>query len=195
MSTIHDFGIPGISNTISQPKLKHHWRVSYIGIGAQGSSSQALSAQTVSATRPNLSFEEVELNRYNSKSYVATKHSWEPCEVVVEDDVLSTASQIVSDQLQKQQWLIGGEGPFLGTSQEGSIYKFAMKLELLDGREQPIEKWVLQGCWIKDAKYGELNYGEHDALQINLTIRYDHAYQELGGYNAGGGLSLGGAGS
>lgn len=188
-------GIPGVGTGILQPKLKNRWRVTFIGIGADGSSSQPLSHQAVTVTRPSLSFAEVELHRYNSRAYVAGKHEWQPCQISFEDDVTGSASRIINDQVSKQQFLIGAEGPFLGAAEEGSIYKFAAKIEMLDGKEQVIEKWVMQGCFIQQADYTDLDFSASEAVMINLTLRFDHAYQEIGGYNAGQGIALGGAGA
>lgn len=195
MATVAQMGIPGIGVGILQPKLKNRWRITFIGVGAPGSSSQPLSMQAVSASRPSLAFEEVTIHRYNSKAYVAGKHTWEPLEVTVEDDVTGTASKVLNDQISKQQFLIGAEGPFLGAAPEGSLYKFACKLEMLDGQEQSIESWVCQGCFIRDIKYGDLDYQGNEAVTIALTIRFDHAFQEIGGYNAGQGIALGGLGN
>lgn len=195
MATINQMGIPGVGTGILQPKLKNRWRVTFIGIGADGSSSQPLSHQAVTVTRPSLSFAEVELHRYNSRAYVAGKHEWQPCQISFEDDVTGSASRIINDQVSKQQFLIGAEGPFLGAAEEGSIYKFAAKIEMLDGKEQVIEKWVMQGCFIQQADYTDLDFSASEAVMINLTLRFDHAYQEIGGYNAGQGIALGGAGA
>ncbi|MFY0658062.1 MAG: hypothetical protein JXR12_15095 [Neptunomonas phycophila] len=195
MATINQFGIPGVGSGILQPKLKNRWRVTFIGMGGEGSSSQPVSHQAITVNRPTLRFDEVELNRYNSRAYVAGRHEWEPMNVTIEDDVTGSASKIVNEQIQKQQFLIGAEGPFLGAAQEGSIYKFATKIEMLDGKEQVIERWVMQGCFVQNVEYGELDYGSSEAVLINLTLRFDHAFQEIEGYNAGEGIALGGAGS
>jgi hypothetical protein len=118
--------------------LKNRWRVTFVGIGVEGASSQPLSMQAVTVTRPSLSFDETELNRYNSKAYVAGKHTWEPMSLSFEDDVSGSASKIINDQISKQQFLIGSEGPFLGTAEEGSIFKFTTKIDMMDGQEQAI---------------------------------------------------------
>lgn len=195
MATINQFGIPGVGQGILQPKLKNRWRVTFSGMGADGSSTQPLSHQAVTVTRPSLSFEEVELHRYNSRAYVAGKYQWEPLQISFEDDVTGSASKVVNDQISKQQFLIGAEGPFLGVGQEGSIYKFSTKIEMLDGQEQSIERWVVQGCFIQASDYTDLDYADSAAVMINLTIRFDHAFQEIEGYNAGEGVALGGDGS
>lgn len=193
MSTLMDIGIPGIGTGILQPKLKNRWRVQFINMGG-GVSSQPLSMQCITVTRPTLSFDEVQLDRYNSKAWVAGKHTFEPFTATFEDDVTGTASKVIQAQLQKQQWLVGAEGPWLGVGEEGSLYKFASVVQMMDGKEQAIETWVYEGCWIQNADYTDLDYAASEAVLINLTIRYDHARQDIGGYNAGQGVAIGGAG-
>ena len=193
MATINDFGIPGVGTGILQPKLKHKWKVTFANIGG-GADSQPLSMQAVTVTRPVLSFEEVQLDRYNSRAWVAGKHTFEPMTLTFEDDVSSSASQVLQDQLQNQQFIIGAEGPFLAAAGEGSLYKFVTYLDLLDGNEQIIEEWVVEGCWLQNIDYTDLDYATSDAVQITCTVRYDHARQSLGGYDQGEGVATGGAG-
>lgn len=193
MATINDIGIPNVGTGILQPKLKNLWRVTFSNIGS-GTNPQPLSMQAVTISRPSLSFEEVQLDRYNSRAWVAGKHNWEACNLSIEDDITGTASRVIQDQLQVQQWLIGAEGPFLGKGTEGSVYKFATVLEQLDGKEQVVEKWTMEGCFLQSVNYSELDYAASEAVKIDLVIRYDHARQDIGGYAAGEGVATGGAG-
>lgn len=194
MATINDIGIPGIGTGILQPKLKNLWRVTFANLGG-GVDSQPLSLQATNVTRPSLSFEEIELHRYNSRAFVAGKHLFEPMTITFEDDVSGTATRVIQEQLQKQQWLIGAEGPWLGKGEEGSLYKFVTYLDLMDGKEQVIEKWTVEGCFFQAVDYGDVDYSANEAATINCTIRYDHARQgELDGYDAGEGVATGGAG-
>lgn len=193
MSTINDIGIPGVGTGIYHPKQSNRWRVTFANMGG-GSDSQPVSMQAVKVNRPTLNFEEVALHRYNSVAYVAAKHSWEEMKLTLEDDVTSSASAVVQAQQQKQQWLIGAEGQWLAAAGEGSIYKFVTYLDMLDGNDQVIEKWTVEGCWIKSFNYGELDYADGKAVTIDLSIRFDHARQTLGGYSQGQGIATGGAG-
>ena len=163
-----------------------------IAKGANGPGKD-LTAQAVTISRPNLSFEEVKLDRYNSTAYVAGKHSWEPVSLTVEDDITGLASTVVQQQLETQQRLIGADssnGQWLNAEPTASGYKFAMKLEMLDGNEAVVETWKLEGCFIQACDWGEMDYSASEAAQINLTIRFDHAFQELGGQ--GYGTAIGG---
>jgi len=194
MATINDIGIPGVGSGILQPKLKNRWRVTFANLGG-GADSQPLSMQAITMTRPTLNFEEIQLDRYNSRAWVAGKYTFEPVTLTVEDDVTGTASQVINEQLQAQQWLIGAEGQWLAAAGEGAAYKYVTYLDLLDGNDQVIEKWTLEGCWLQNVDYTDLDYSASEAVQINMTIRYDHARQDIGGYNQGEGVATGGAGA
>lgn len=193
MATINDIGIPGVGSGILQPKQKNRWRITFANLGG-GEDSQPLSMQAITVTRPVLSFEEIQLDRYVSRAWIAGKYTFEPMTLTFEDDVTGTASSVLQAQLQKQQWLIGAEGQWLAAAGEGSLYKFVTYLDLLDGNEQLIEKWTVEGCWLSNVDYSDLDYASGDAVVISTTIRYDHARQNIGGYDQGEGVATGGAG-
>jgi len=193
VSTINDIGIPGVGSGILQPKIKNRWRVTFANL-AGGVDSQPMSMQARTVKRPMLSFEEIELNRYNSRAWIAGKHTWDDMTMTIEDDVTGSASNVIQAQLQKQQGVIGAEGQWLPTAGEGSLYKFVTYIDMLDGNEQVIEKWTVEGCWIKSADYGAVDYTVNEAVTIELIVRYDHARQLIGGYAQGQGVATGGAG-
>ncbi len=193
MATINDIGIPGVGSGILQPRLKNRWRVTFANMGG-GADSQPLSHQAITVTRPVLTFDEIQLDRYNSRAWVAGKYTFEPMTITLEDDVTGTAAKVIQDQLQNQQFLTGAEGQWLAAAGEGSLYKFVTYLDLLDGNEQVTEKWTVEGCWFQSVDYMDLDYAASEAVQITLSIRYDHARQDIGGYNQGQGVATGGAG-
>jgi len=194
MSTISDFGIPQVgSGGLLHPKHQDRWRVIFNKIGGDGVDSKNLSFQAVKVNRPTLTFEEIELHRYNSRAWVAGKHSWNECEMTIEDDITGTASRVIQSQLQRQKWLIGSDGPWLRAAPEGSMYKFSMNLDMLDGAEAVLETWQLEGCWLKVANYGDLDYRENNKVEISLTVRYDNARQQLFPYTTQGIATGGGA--
>lgn len=191
MATIDDFGIPETGGPgLLQPKLKNRWRTTFINMGG-GADSSPVSRQAVNVTRPNLSMQEVEIRRYNSVGWVAGQHTWEPMTISLEDDVGSLAARTIQEQIQKQQYLTGVEGPWLATAPEGSVYKFTTRLDLLDGNEAVLERWTVQGCWLSSVDYQDLDYNANDKVMINLTVRFDHAYQDFITYNGGPGMATG----
>tara|TARA_R110002020_G_scaffold82635_2_gene204999 strand:+ start:1364 stop:1957 length:594 start_codon:yes stop_codon:yes gene_type:complete len=47
-----------------------------------------------------------------------------------------------------------------------------------------VEEWILYNAWIKEAKFGDLDYTSDDLVEIELTLKYDYA--KLNGDNAQG---------
>lgn len=192
MSTINDLGIPNIGQGILQPKKKNLWRVTFANMGG-GADSQPVSMQAISVTRPKLTHEKIVLHRYNSIAMIAGKHSWDPMSITLQDDITGSAATVVQAQEQKQQWLTGAEGQWLASAGEGSLYKYVTYIDLMDGNDQVVEKWTMEGCWIESVDYGELAYESSDPVTITLQISFDHARQNIGGYK-GLGIATGGAG-
>lgn len=194
MATINDMGIPGVGTGYLQPKQKNRWRVTFANLGG-GVDSQPLSMQAIQIKRPTIQFEEIQLDRYTTRSFIAGKYTFEPVDVTFEDDVTGTATKVIQEQLQKQQWLIGAEGQWMAASGEGSLYKFVTYLDQLDGNDQVIERWTMEGCWFNQVDYTDLDYSSGDVVTITASIRYDHARQTIGGYDQGEGIATGGAGT
>jgi hypothetical protein len=194
-TTLSQLGIPGAGFGMLHPKQKNRWQVTFSGLGRliTGASSRELTRQAVKLDRPSLKFQEIEIHRYNSTAYIAGKHSWETVNITFEDDITGLASAAVQAQLETQQRLIGADlsGNYLAAAATGSDYKFGMIMQQLDGQEGVVESWKLEGCFFASAKWDSLDYSNNgDAMMIDVTVRFDHARQELTG--AGYGTALNG---
>ena len=166
------------------PKLRYRFRVMFENFGISKPTTE-LTKQVVSFTRPNPTFEEIALPVYNSTLKIAGKYSWPDVTCEIKDDASGNVSRLVGEQLQKQFDFLE-----MASAASGIDYKFLTKVEVLDGGNgaaEPIvlETWELYGCFIKNADYGALNYGESAAATINLTITYDNANQTPEGTGVG----------
>jgi hypothetical protein len=185
MATILNLGTPGTTPGILQPKQSYRFIVQFQNMGG-AQDSQVVTRQCISAGKPQITFNQIELHRYNSKAYVAGKHEWSPLALILEDDIGNGAAVIVQAQLERQLTLVADGAAPLGLSAgvSGGAYKFNTTILQLDGTGadsgEPnfVEKWTLQGCWIQDAAFGELAAENDAALQITLSLRYDHAFVE-----------------
>lgn len=187
MTTPSNFGIPGAAAEILHPQQKNKFRITFLNMGQLvpgiANSAKNLSMQVTTITLPKLSFEEVPQHRYNPVAYVAGKHTWEPISVTVEDDITGLAATVIKGQLETQPRLIGGDldGRWLNTAATGSNYKFGSKIEQLDGDEGVVQTWILEGCMLTSADFGDRDYSASEAATITMDIRYDYArYIESG---------------
>lgn len=169
------------------PKLQYRFRVLFSNFGFPSADQTVLTRQVIDCARPQVQFDEITLNVYNSRVYLAGKHTWQTLALNVRDDATGAISAAVGAQLQKQLDFFNQS-----SATAGGNYKFDMDIQILDGgngsnEPQVLEDWSLSGCFLQQANYQTLNYGTSDAVTIAMTIRYDNAVQTdgLGGANNG----------
>ena len=171
MAVITNFGVPvdGTATTL-MPKLQYRFRVRFTGFAAE---HKEVTQNVISTSRPNLTHEEVVVDTYNSKMYLAGKHTWEPVTIVFRDDMSSKVIKAIGAQLNKQV-----DHADQASSIAGSAYKFGMQIETLDGNNTtPVvfDQWDLSGCFITQVQYGDLNYADSNMVQVTMTVRFDQA--------------------
>jgi len=176
------------SQGLLMPKLQYRFRALFINFGT-GGSTQELTKQVMDIQRPNVSFEEIALDIYNSKIYLAGKHAWQETQINLRDDASGNVSKLVGQQLQKQFDFV--EQASAATGQD---YKFQINYDILDGGNGTLlpnilESWELYGCFIKSANYNNMDYKNNDPATITLSIRFDNAVQ--GPLGSGVGVNVG----
>ena len=158
------------------PKLKYRFRAVFENFGVSTPRTE-LTKQVIDFTRPSVSFDEITVDVYNSKLYLAGKHSWEMVTVNLRDDASGQVARLVGEQLQKQLDFMEQ-----ASAASGIDYKFTTKCEILDGGNgavQPVvlETWELYGCFLQNVNYNDLNYASSEAVTISMSIRFDNAVQ------------------
>lgn len=182
ISTLTRFTVPLASDQSSSsqgllmPKLQYRFRVSLENFGITSPSTE-LTKQVVDVTRPTVSFEEITLDVYNSKVYLAGRHSWEAITLTLREDVNGNVQRQVGEQLQKQFDFYEQS-----SAASGIDYKFVTRIEILDGGNgvnvpNVLETFELYGCFVQNANYQTLAYSVNEAVTIQLSIRFDNAIQ------------------
>tara|TARA_B110000305_G_C19446013_1_gene644874 strand:+ start:1063 stop:1701 length:639 start_codon:yes stop_codon:yes gene_type:complete len=182
ISTLLNLTVPLANDTsassqgLLMPKLAYRFRVTLENFGITGNTTE-LTKQVIDASRPNISFDQIPLDVYNSRIYMAGKHTWAPVTINLRDDVNGNVQKSVGEQLQKQFDFY--EQSSAATGQD---YKFTQRIEVLDGGNgantpNVLETWELYGCYLTTVDYGSMNYSTNDAMTVALTIQYDNAVQ------------------
>ena len=190
ISTLSKFTVPlandqsSASQGLLMPKLQYRFRVVLENFGVSTPRSE-ITKQVVDVTRPNLSFEEVTLDVYNSRVRIAGKHNWEAITLTLRDDVNNSVSKLVGEQVQKQFDFFEQ-----ASAASGLDYKFTTRIEMLDGGNgatapNVLETWELYGSFVQSVNYNTLAYGTSEPVTITLAIRYDNAVQTPQGTGIG----------
>lgn len=173
--TLSKFGVPLGGGTgrggLLTPKAKWRFRVRVINFGPIAGGIE-LTQQVQSVSSPTIEYPEVAVHSYNSTAYFAGKHTWNPVTLVLKDDITNAVSKLVGHQNQKQLNHFEQTGFTSGIN-----YKFVTLIETLDGgNDGVLSTWTLEGCYLSNITYSELDYtAGTDYQTISLTIRYDNA--------------------
>ena len=144
-----------------------------------------LTKQVIDITRPNLTFDNVTLDVYNSKVYVAGKHTWDPITITLRDDVNNSVTKLVGEQIQKQFDFFEQ-----ASAASGIDYKFTARIEMLDGGNgasapNVLETWELYGAYVENVNYNTLAYNVSEPATITMSMQYDNAIQTPQGTGIG----------
>lgn len=190
VATLSKFTVPLASDQsasnqgLLMPKLQYRFRLILENFGVSTPRTE-ITKQVVDVTRPNLTFDETILEVYNSRVYLAGKHTWEPITVTLRDDVNNSVSKLCGEQIQKQFDFFEQSSASSGTD-----YKFTGRIEMLDGGNGAnavniLETWELYGAYVQNINYNTLAYATSDPATITLSIRYDNAIQAPKGTGIG----------
>jgi len=199
IASLNRFTVPLSANQSSNtqgllmPKLRYRFRVTLDGFGVAGTPSTEMTKQVMTVTRPQVTFEEIKLNVYNSTVKLAGRHSFSDAKLVLRDDVTGAVSKKVGEQIQKQLDFYEQS-----SAASGVDYKFRMRVEITDGgngayEPTSLESFEFLGCFVKIAEYQGGDYSNNEPMDITLTITYDNAIQlnRPGGDRSGLGVDVG----
>ena len=174
VDTLSKFGVPMGGGDgrggILQPKQKHKFRVRFISFGPIAGGLE-MTQQIITVMKPKFDHEPIQLDSYNSRAWVAGKHTWQETTITLRDDITNSISKLVGFQIQKQLNHFEQTSPAAGIN-----YKFTMFIEQMDGgNDAVLDQWVLEGCFLNNVDYSDNNYAEGTVVEISMTVRYDNA--------------------
>ena len=190
VATLSKFTVPLASDQSAtaqgmlMPKLKYRFRVMFENFGVSTPTTE-LTKQVISAARPNVQFANQTIEIYNSKINYAGKHTWQPINISLRDDVTGAVSKLVGEQMQKQFDFFEQS-----SAASGVDYKFTLRIEMLDGGNGAnaatvLETWECYGCYVTQANYQNIAYSEQGAAQIDIAIQPDNCIQTPQGTGIG----------
>jgi len=177
ITSLNNLTVPtaGGTQVLLMPKLKYRFRVTLLGFGVAAATE--LTKQVKDVTRPKVNFEEMTLDVYNSKVYLAGKPNFETVTLTLRDDASGEVQKMVGQQIQKQFDFLEQ-----ASARSGIDYKFTTRIEVLDGGNANLAPGILEtinlyGCFVQNADYGDLNYSTNEEATVALTIRFDNMEQ------------------
>ena len=186
IASLSNFTVPlnssqsATSQGLLMPKLKYRFRATFVNFGVSTPTTE-LTKQVQDIKRPNVNFNPITIDVYNSKVFLQGKPEWQETTITLRDDSTGAVSKLVGEQVQKQyDFLEQASAP------SGIDYKFQLLFEMLDGgngatQVNVLEAWELDGCFLSSVDWQELAYNSNDPVTIALNIKFDNAIQTVGG--------------
>jgi|TARA_R100000234_G_C4886652_1_gene129670 hypothetical protein len=147
-----------------EPKLKNRFIMDIDGIPAY---------TIKTAQRPQITFEEVTLEHMNITRYVKGKGRWQQLQITLYDPIVPSAASAVIE------WIRLHHESATGRDGYSDFYKKNINFQVLGPVGDIIEKWTLNGAFIADASFGDMDFASSDPIEITLTLRYDYAILEF----------------
>ena len=163
MPTIYDSTILDIKNNTFEAKRSHRWIFSVGG-------ERWYWART--ASRPTATVEPITIDYLNGKRYVAGKLEWSPITVALYDPIAPSASQKIMEWVRLCYETLSGRAGY------AAFYKKNVQLEMLDPVGAIVENWNIQGAWITNASFGDLDYSSSELVQATVELRMDNCVLE-----------------
>ena len=119
--------------------------------------------------RPQITFEEIELNHINIKRYLKGKGTWEPLTLTLYDPIVPSGAQAVMEWVRLHHESVTGRDGY------SDFYKKEITFNLLGPVGDKVEEWVLKGAFIQNASFGQGDWSSSTPMEISLTISMDYA--------------------
>lgn len=124
--------------------------------------------------RPQIDFEETEINYLHGKMFIPGKGTWQTMTVTYYDVAGSAGSGVDTNSI--FGWLASvydiTDSTFLFMGSRLADYEGQARIVLWDGCGNPIEGWLLNNVWPQSVNWGDLDMGSSEECTVELTLRY-----------------------
>lgn len=111
---------------------------------------------------------EIVLNHINVYRKVKGKTTWGDVQLTLHDPVSPSGTQTIMEWVRLHHESVTGRDGY------SDFYKKDVTLNILGPVGDIVSEWVLKGCFIKDANFGEYNWDNEGAQNITMTLTPDY---------------------
>ena len=119
------------------------------------------------AARPHITINSIEIPFLNTSTYVAGRFVWGEINVTFRDPIGPSASQAL------MEWVRLCAESVTGRMGYAAGYKKNVDLEMLDPTGVVVEKWIMEGTWMKDVNFNSLGYTDDKIATVTAQLRMD----------------------
>ena len=117
--------------------------------------------------RPTLSQDAKVLNHINVQRYVKGRSVWGAIAMTLFDPIVPSSAQSVMEWVRLHHESVTGRDGY------ADFYKKDITINVLGPVGDKVEEWILKGCIITQATFGELSFDTDDPMQVEVTVQPD----------------------
>ena len=118
-------------------------------------------------SRPTITQDAKVLNHINVQRYVKGRSVWGAISMTLFDPIVPSSAQSVMEWVRLHHESVTGRDGY------ADFYKKDLTINVLGPVGDKVEEWILKGCMITQATFGELNFDADDPMQVQVTVQPD----------------------
>ena len=118
-------------------------------------------------SRPTISQEAKQLNHINVQRYVKGRSVWGTISMTLFDPIVPSAAQSVMEWFRLHHESVTGRDGY------ADFYKKDLTINVLGPVGDKVEEWILKGCMVTEASFGDLAFDTDDPTEVTMTVQPD----------------------
>jgi len=171
----------GEDTTLKDPKRNFRFTVEFQGIQAAQGGAMLWYAKT--AVKPSFQVAEATHKFLNHTFYYPGSVTWQEVSVTLVDPVDPDMTATLSDIVVQSGYTPPTDATSLSTMSKAKAAGAlgTVIITQIDSDGNPLETWTLWNSWVKEVKYGDLDYTNDDLTEMTVALMYDWARVETAG--------------
>ena len=117
--------------------------------------------------RPTISQEAKQLNHINVQRFVKGRSTWGAIAMTLFDPIVPSAAQSVMEWVRLHHESVTGRDGY------ADFYKKDLTINVLGPVGDKVEEWILKGCMVTEANFGDLAFDTDDPTEVTVTVQPD----------------------
>ena len=118
-------------------------------------------------SRPTITQEAKQLNHINVQRYVKGRSAWGTISMTLFDPIVPSAAQSVMEWVRLHHESVTGRDGY------ADFYKKDLTINVLGPVGDKVEEWILKGCMVTEASFGDLAFDTDDPTEVTMTVQPD----------------------
>jgi len=118
-------------------------------------------------SRPTITQEAKQLNHINVQRYVKGRSVWGTISMTLFDPIVPSAAQSVMEWVRLHHESVTGRDGY------ADFYKKDLTINVLGPVGDKVEEWILKGCMVTEASFGDLAFDTDDPTEVTMTVQPD----------------------